>query len=287
MYDPGEVPGPVHGDWSRDDSAPRAFRYATMRNGYDVIPETVYRAAKAAYFGLITQIDYNIGRVFGALQDEHIYDETLVLFTSDHGEYLGDHGTAAKSFLHDVSARVPMILRLPKSADSDVAGVVVESVVSHCDILVTLATAAGASAPSQTDGQDLVALARGVLEHPREYVVGATGISFMTRLGFPPSLSITDGRHKYIWYPEGGVEQFFDLDVDPKELSDLSKSMDHGEERQRMATLLVEDLRERAPQWLDKGELPLFDVGDEPDPSIRRQGWLGFQGEHAPGDTRH
>lgn len=287
MYDPDEVPGLVHGDWSKGEMVPPAFRYAKMRNGYDTIPESVYRAAKAAYFGLITQIDYNIGRVFGALQDERIYDETLVLFTSDHGEYLGDHGTAAKSFLHDVSARVPMILRLPKSADPDIAGVVVDNVVSHSDILKTLARFVGAEAPQETDGQDLIALARGDLDEPREYIVGATGISFMTRLGVPPSLGITDGRYKYIWYAEGGVEQLFDLSADPQELTDVSQSVGYRDERHRLSTLLVEDLRKRAPRWLDNGELPLFDIDGEFGASIRRQGWLGFIGEHAQGDTRH
>ncbi len=287
MYDPDEVPGPVHGDWSKGGKVPPGFRYGQVRSGYDVIPESVYRAAKAAYFGLITQVDYVIGRIFGALQDEELSDDTMVMFTSDHGEYLGDHGAASKSYFHEVSARVPMILRLPKSTDSDIAGVTVDNVVTHSDILETFATAAGAAVPDGTDGQDLVALARGEIEDPRPYIVGTTGISYIARTGYPPFLGITDGHHKYLWYPEGSVAQFFDLKADPLELTDLSTDDDYSDVRANLRDLLVQDLQERAPHWLDDGELPEVEPIGEPDSYIRRQGWPGFQGEHGPTDTRH
>jgi len=287
MYDPDEVPGPVYGDWSQGDNVPPAFRYSQMRNGYDVVPESVYRAAKAAYFGLITHVDYVIGRIFGALQDEDLYDDTMVLFTSDHGEYLGDHGAASKVFFHDVSARVPMILRLPKGAEPDIAGRQVSDLVTHSDILETLATAAGTAAPEGTDGQDLVALARRRLDDPRPYIVGTTGISFIKRTGFPPFLGITDGHHKYIWYPEGALEQFFDLEDDPLELVDLSSDDTYSVVKADLRELLVQDLRERAPHWLDAGELPAVDSIGEPEAFIRREGWPGFTGEHSPSDTRH
>ena len=255
MYDPDQVPGPVHGDWSREDKAPPAFRYGQVRSGYDLVPESVYRAAKAAYFGLVTQVDHVIGRIFAALQDQGLYDDTLVLFTSDHGDYLGDHGAASKIFFHDVSARVPMILRLPKSPEPDVAGNLVSDVVTHSDILETFATAAGTTAPKGTDGQDLAALARGETDEPRPYIVGTTGI-FMARKGVPPFLGITDGQHKYIWYPEGGAEQFFDLEDDPLELTDLSDNETYAQTKKSLRDLLIQDLAERAPHFLDNGELP-------------------------------
>ena len=287
MYDPQEVPGPVYGDWSVPEKVPPGFRYGQVRNGYDAVPESVYREAKAAYFGLITHVDYVIGRIFAALQNAGLLDDTLVLFASDHGEYLGDHGAASKAYFHDVSARVPMILRLPKSADPDISGVVVDNVVTHSDILETLATVAGVEAPEGTDGQDLVALARGELDDPRQYIVGTTGISYIARTGFPPFLGITDGHHKYIWYPEGGIEQFFDLEADPKELTDLSEHHDFTEDKERLRGLLMQDLSKRAPQWLDGDQLPCVEPIGESDAYIRRQGWSGFTGEHGPTDTRH
>jgi len=284
MYSADEVPAPVYGDWSVPERVPPGFRYGQVRNGYDMVPESVYRAAKAAYF---TQIDYVIGRIFAALMSTNLYDDTLVLFASDHGEYLGDHGAASKTYFHDVSARVPMIIRLPKSADPDIAGVVVEDVVTHSDILQTMATLAGVQAPGGTDGQDLVALARGEIENPRPYIVGTTGISYIARTGFPPFLGITDGHHKFLWYPEGGFEQFFDLRADPQELTDLSARSDSTQEKERLKGLLVEDLIQRKPEWLDDGKLPYVDPIGEPDSYIRRQGWPGFALEHGSSDTRH
>jgi arylsulfatase len=78
--------------------------------------------ARAAYYGLITQIDYNLGRIFAALQVHDLFNTTVILFTSDHGEMLGDHRAGAKGFLFERSNHVPMILRLSPRALSIMFG---------------------------------------------------------------------------------------------------------------------------------------------------------------------
>ncbi|GMQ94777.1 MAG: arylsulfatase [Acidimicrobiia bacterium] len=284
MYDADEMPRPVRGDWSTPENCPPVFRVSQQRSGYDTIPESIYLAARAAYFGLITHIDYVIGRIFTALQDIGEYDSTMMMFTSDHGEYLGDHGASSTMFFHEVSARVPMILRLPKGSSPDIAGRRIDSLVTHADVLETFVTAAGSDAPP-TDGRDLVAVARGEIES-RPYIVGTTGL-FPNRAPQPPYLAITDARYKYIWYPEGGVEQFFDLQSDPTELTDLSVDASVAEAKSELRRLLIADVRERRPEWLADGELAYYAPLDEPLSEVHRAGWPGYIGELSEQDTRH
>lgn len=273
MYRDSPIPEPVYGDWCEDgDRCPVAFDRLRQRWSLDLVPPEVIRAARAAYYGLVTQIDYNLGRVFAALQDVALFDDTLIVFTSDHGEYLGDHHTGAKTFFHEPSAHVPFVLRMPKSWDDRRHGATTDSVVSHADILPTLVAAAGGEPPADVDGQDLVALARGRLERPRRYLVGTAGAS-----DAPEYLAITDGRWKYIWYPEGGTEQLFDLDVDPHELTDLATHSTH----EPQLTELRQELISR------QGELVARPREQDSATDRRNQSWPGYHTEHYDIDVRH
>jgi arylsulfatase len=143
MYIDSPIPDPVFGDWSEGESCPEAFKRARESWSFDLIPPEVIRAARAAYYGLITHVDYAIGRVFAALQDLQLFDDTLFLFTSDHGEYLGDHHAGGKIFFHEPSAHVPFIMRLPKSWEDRRHGSIVAGPVTHADILPTSLAVAG------------------------------------------------------------------------------------------------------------------------------------------------
>jgi arylsulfatase len=272
MYANSPIPEPVYGDWCEGDRCPVAFARFRERWSLDLIPLEVIRAARAAYYGLITQIDYNLGRVFAALQDVGLFDDTLIVFTSDHGEYLGDHRTGAKTFFHEPSAHIPFVLRMPRSWDDRRHGTTVDSVVSHADILATLVAAAGGEPPSDVDGQDLIALARGRLEGPRRYLVGMAGTPHA-----PDYLAITDGRWKYIWYPEGGTEQLFDLASDPHELTDLAIETTH---EHRMAELRNELISRQ-------GELVTRPREPDSTTDRRNQSWPGYHTEHHDVDVRH
>ena len=199
------IPEPVIGDWRDTDDCPPAFAKQQKRRSYDILPPEVIREARSAYYGLITQIDYNLARVYGALEDLGLYHETLIIYTSDHGEFLGDHRAGGKSHFHEPSAHVPFAMRMPSSWDNRCHGTQVATPVTHADILPTLLKAAGGDPPADTDGQDLVAVARGEHESPRRYLEGMNGpgpAGKDLRLDCI-YLAITDGCWKYIWYPEG------------------------------------------------------------------------------------
>ena len=91
MYRHCDLGEPAIGDWCDDANLPPPIRRTARKQSLDLRPPEIAREARAAYYGLITQIDYNIGRVYQALYDEGLDANTMIVFTADHGEYLGDH----------------------------------------------------------------------------------------------------------------------------------------------------------------------------------------------------
>lgn len=283
MYRESPIPDPVYGDWSENDlRCPEAFKRLREAWSLDLIPPDVIREARAAYYGLVTQVDYSMGRIFAALQDLDLFDDTLILFTSDHGEYLGDHHTGSKTFFHEPSAHVPLTLRLPKNWADRRHGAAIGAPVTHADILPTVVTAAGGEPSSEVDGQDLIALARGELAEPREYVEGMA-----TSRGVLQYLAITDGHWKYIWYPEGGLEQLFDLDSDPHELTDLAGSTANQTRLTELRDEMISLHEKRGSHWVRDRVLPGRPPQGDTVADRRNQSWPGFHTEHYHIDVRH
>jgi len=285
MYRDRDIPARIRGDWCGDD-APEAFK--RMREGYlmDRYDDAFFKEARAAYYGLITQIDYNIGRVLAALREgnECNFDDTLILFTSDHGEYLGDFGACAKSFFHEVSAHVPMILKVPGSFDKQLYGITSEHLVTHADILPTFVAPSG-TLPNRCDGMNLARLAGGDTE-PRPYLDAISGDSATSaRAG----LGITDGSWKYLWFPEGGVEQLFNLKEDRHETRNLAGRRACANVKQRLRAALVDRHRDQPYGFVAEGDLaskPLID--DRVNGKHRLFAWApGYSTEYTSSDTCH
>jgi arylsulfatase A-like enzyme len=283
MYRGCQIPEPVVGGWARADPRtwPSFYRRVMQSQFSDLWTPEVIREMRSAYYGLITQCDYNMGRVFSALQDVGLFQDTLILYTSDHGEYLSDHRGVGKGFFHEVSAHVPMVLRLPKSWENRHHGTVCDKLVTLSDVLPTFLAAAGGEPPATCDGQDLVALARGEAT-PRDAVESTAG-----RVDNPWHLSMTDGRWKYMYYPEGAAEQLFDLENDPYELHDLSTSPAHEAKRQEMREWMMRRHVERDSPYLRDGKLPVLPRPDESERDIRNQRWAGYHTDYYPVDVRH
>jgi arylsulfatase len=287
MYRTSDLPEPVVGDWAGDDGSPAAIRRQRLKDSYDLIPPEVYREARSAYYGLITQVDYNLGRVFAALQDHDELNETAVLFTSDHGEFLGDHRLGNKVLFHEPSAHVPFILRLPHSDGRLPRGTENRLPVSHCDILPTLLSLAGAPTPSGVDGTDLVARA----QDPAGQLRYVTGMSAGADAGneTPLYLAVTDGRWKYIWYPEGGREQLFCLEEDPHELTNLAGRPGEGsQEKARLRAALIDAMSAGGGnKYLVHGDLPAWPEPSERTEELRTTSWPGYHTENYHLDVRH
>jgi arylsulfatase A-like enzyme len=282
MYLNDNIPEPVISDWCRSEDCPVAFRRFMERRGMDIISPEIIRAARAAYYGLITQIDYNMGRILGALQESGILKDTLILYASDHGEYLGDHQTCAKSFFHDPSARVPFVLRLPQGDGDAPVNQVDDRLVTLADIYPTLVRAAGGEVPASVPGRDLQAVLNGEAA-PRESIVGLQGSR-----DAPESMAVIEKRWKYIYYPEGPAEQLFDLETDPNETKSLSpKNSAHSETFARMRKILVGELKANGRSYLEHGHLPVITPGNDSLDFRRSHDFPGFSTEYKDVDTRH
>ncbi len=285
MYRNCPIPEPIFGDWSGDD-APVAMKRHRESWSDDLVPPEVIREARAAYYGLITQIDYNIGRVFGALQDVDLFKDALILFTSDHGEFLGDHHTGCKQFFHEPSARVPFILRLPKSWPGRKFGERNSHLATHADILPTLVAAAGGAPPADCDGENLIAGLQGTLPNPRRHLECMMG-DVLGERPYVLFLGITDGVFKYIWYPEGGSEQLFDLEHDPKELKNLAGVKAHAAVQKELREELVRREQARGGLFLKDGDLITLPPGTDSEQQRRSNPWPGYHTEYYTLDVRH
>ena len=188
-----------------------------MREFYcyqDFFTEEQSRLARAAYLGLTSFLDHNVGLVLSALKSAKLEDDTLVIYTSDHGELLGNHGLWTKQAMYEEAVGVPLVLSGPGVP----AAQTIDAPVSLIDLYPTAVEATGVAAKSDDPalGRSLLAACAGETDGGRtvlsEYHDGGspTGI-FMARWH----------RWKYIHYV-GAPPQLFDLDADPHELQDLA-----------------------------------------------------------------
>lgn len=169
------------------------------------------RRALCGYFGLVSYLDENIGKLMAALDASGQADDTVVLYTSDHGDNLGARGLWGKSTMFEEIAGVPMLLAGPGVP----AGKVVDTPVSHVDAFPTIVEVAGEAMPAGYPGVSLVELARGVV--PQRTVLSEYhGMGSSTG-----AFAIRNGRWKYVHYAKY-APQLFDLETDPDETRDLA-----------------------------------------------------------------
>ncbi len=232
MYRDAELPAAICGDWEDSADCPLPHREHAAAYGGRLNADAL-RDAAAVYYGMITNLDHQLGRLFGMLQQLGIWEDTLVIYSSDHGEMLGDHGDAAKSSFYRSSSDIPMILRPPKRWNAPV-GQVNEALTGLTDILPTLARAAGAELPEDLTGLDLGPSARGEEAAGREAFFGAIDGRYL----------VDDGTHRWLYHVADGSEQLFARE-DRNELSPLPITAE-----------LSESYRQRLIQFLESASSP-------------------------------
>jgi len=148
MYDPDSIPVPRLPPNAREM---RARQTGQARRHY-VDDERMVRVLSALYYGAITHVDEQIGRLLGELEKLGMADDTLILFTADHGNMLGDRGRWFKGVQYEGSVRVPLIWRGPRGA-SENTGRVIEKVVENTDIMPSILDAVGIPVPEGVQGE--------------------------------------------------------------------------------------------------------------------------------------
>jgi len=210
------------------------------------------RSSRQGYYGSIEFVDEQIGRILEAMEKRGWLEQTLIVFTSDHGDMTGDHHLWRKSYAYEPSARIPMALRWPTGLVPAKRGQVLAQPVELRDILPTFLDAAGAPARARLDGQSMLSLLRGGTSSWREYIDLEHGVCYSRENNWN---GFTDGRTKYIFHAYHGEEQLFDLEKDPHELNDLSGDPKAEAQLRRWRQRMVEHLSIRGEQWVKNGKL--------------------------------
>lgn len=242
-----ELPEPVVGDWvSWFDYAERGLSVDASR--IRIEPDLI-RCARAAYYGLINHIDDQVGRIMNFLKRERLFHNTFILFTSDHGEMLGDHNMYRKTFAYEASARVPFLAK--PAATMDYPGEITTfAPVGWQDIMPTCLDVAGVDIPDTVTGRSILPLMRGEEAGWRDVLHGEHSPCYARDDGMQ---FLTDGHSKYVWYSQTGQEQLFNLDEDPNELHDIAREPDAEARVAPWRRRLVEILKDR-PEGFSDGE---------------------------------
>lgn len=250
MYENADVPARSLGDW--------AARYKENSNPADHnswrgdFGEEQARTSRRAYYGSISFIDEQIGRMLKALEERGWLDNTLILFTADHGDMLGDHYLWRKTYAFEGSTHIPMLIRWPKSM-SERRGQVIEQPVELRDVLPTFLDAAGVKHdPKDFDGRSMLDLVRGKTDGWRPWIDFEHAECYKNA-GYWTGL--TDGRMKYVFYGSDGTELLFDLRNDPGELRNLAADAQSRNELQTWRERMVQHLAERGEPYVKDGKL--------------------------------
>ena len=214
-YDPAEIDPPAVPAIPLERADPHSRRLRAMY-GADraALDDDRIRHARHAYYAAISYVDDRIGEVLGALSDTGLDERTAVVFTSDHGEMLGERGLWFKMAFFEGAARVPLLLRAPGLP----GGARVGEPVSQLDVAPTLAALAGAEGDGDADGVSLLALAADPSAARRP---GAVAGEYLAEGVTAPAVMLRRGPHKFIHCP-GDPDQLYDLEADPAELANLA-----------------------------------------------------------------
>ena len=247
LYGPETHLDPVRSESERVDPHPVYGAFMQERVSKAFSDDRARTRVLTAYMGLIKQLDDQIGRLMRFLDDQGIADDTMIVFTSDHGDYLGDHWMGEKELFHDASARIPLIVVDPDPEADATRGLTSSALVEAIDVTPTILDYFGGhTVPHIIEGRSLRPILCGETEKVRDYAVSEYDYSMRDvrkRLGVEVKdaklTMLFDGRWKYI-FAEGFRPMLFDLETDPDEFTDLGADPDHAEETARLERLFFD-----------------------------------------------
>lgn len=183
-------------------------------------------------YAMVYQIDLAVGRILDKLESAGLADDTIVVFTSDHGDFLGDHNLVRKAYgASDVLVRVPFLLRAP---GSDLPSRV-DTPMSNCDVLPTLAALAGVPDIPGLDGEDIAKVIRQGVDHQAFVHAG---------IGEPESTNHTvyDSTHRLTWYPKCDYVELFDHSRDSEESENVAGLAEYRPVVEELKSAIAEQL---------------------------------------------
>ncbi|MDU8927207.1 sulfatase-like hydrolase/transferase [Alisedimentitalea sp. MJ-SS2] len=268
MYGPEDVQPVVRSDSERQSAHPIFKAFMDTKIGEAFSRQDVREAVIPAYMGLIKQADDQMGRLFQWLEDTGRIEDTMIVLTSDHGDFLGDHWMGEKTFFHDASIRIPLIIYDPSEAADATRGTVCDTLVESIDLVPTfLEVAGGEPAGHILEGESLMPILHGERSATeRDYVIceydfSATPVAHLADLSVRDAVMfmVADKRWKLIHFEGGHRPMLFDKESDPDELNDLGLSAEHEEVIDAMYARLFEWTR-RQSQRTTRSESQLVEM---------------------------
>ncbi len=250
-FGPEDCPAPVRSDTERDSANPVFRGFQDHPECRTFSEDTVRSHVIPAYMGLIRQVDAHLGRLTAHLDKTGCAENTMIVFTSDHGDYLGDHWQGEKEFMYEQSVRIPLIVVDP--SPGAVRGGRSTALIEGVDLVPTFLDALDEPVPDHVvEGRSLLPLLRGETAWPREaafseldYAVYPTA----RRLGLGASEArmtmVRTDRWKLVLFGRDFPPQLFDLHDDPDELVDLGTDAGRRSIRDEMGGRMFEWMRER------------------------------------------
>ena len=266
MYAAADIQAVVRSDNECDNPHPVYQAFMQQEYSESYARDEVRDSVIPVYMGLIKQIDDQLGRLFGYLREKDLLEQTMIVFTSDHGDYLGDHWLGEKDLLHEAAVKIPFILVDPDKAADDTRGTLCSELVEAIDLLPTFIEYAGGEiCRERIEGRSLMPLLQSASAPVDWRKFAVSEIDFSSRgprslLGLGPyqcrAVMIRDARWKFIYYDQFPA-QLFDLDNDPLELIDLGRNSDYEQVcatmRQRVF-IWQRQLKQRTGMAFDKIE---------------------------------
>ena len=252
MYDINDIPMPVRMDGEHEDK-PKHFKdmylgFSTGNERYDfsTITDEGWKTVIAKYWGMVSLIDYNVGRIIDALKKEGIYENTIIIFTSDHGELLGDHKLLFKGpFHYDSLIKVPFIMTWGSRLEANKK---INKITQHIDIMPTILDYTGIDVPRGVQGKKI----RNIIENDKdsnyeyaliEYDTGEWGLKVKT---------IRSKEWKLTYYMSKEYGELYDLRNDPHEFYNLWNRNDYKDIREKLTIKLLHLLVETEDEKLER-----------------------------------
>ncbi len=268
LYDPRELPPPLGSEALLSERNADLER-TRITHALDTLSPGALQVIKAYYYGLVTHQDAQVGRVMEGLETAGVADNTIVLYTADHGDLLGDFGTFFKCSHLRGSLDVPLILKGPDIP----AGQRRRQLVGLQDVLPTLAAMTRCPLPKPVQGLEL-----------RDAIADAAAPGrqlYYAQCCDPPRqwAMVTDGRWKYCYAQEGPIEELYDLAEDPQELVNLAARGDAEELLGAWRERLTAEIRRFGDTGLLDGDSLVAAPLDRPaiaDLPVRGMGWRWY-----------
>lgn len=229
LVHPNDLPEPNRSAAELETTHPVLRAFHRSRIGRVFSRDEVRRTVYPAYLGLVKQLDDHLGRLFAALDELGRADDTMVVLTSDHGDYMGDHWMGEKDWLHEEVVRVPLIVADPRAAADVTRGTTSDDLVEMIDLAPTFVDGLGGDASTNVwlEGQSLQGLLHGTAVDHQQIAVCQSEFSLMEMANeLPPgprgsrrATMVRTPHHKYV-LSETGPNLLYDLGEEPSERTD-------------------------------------------------------------------